>query len=160
MMRMIKFRAWDHRNKIMIHDVLISSQMLLFPVKMSGDLLGIDGNKYFQVSRDAYHVMQLSGMTDNSGNEIYEGDIVKLTNVNGFTGIALVVYMDGCFIVEFEEPLTIFDGPRFYNKKRDYLKTWVINRAVEVIGNMYESPRGRFKEGYDFEIQGDTPSTL
>lgn len=72
-------------------------------------------------------VFEFTGMRDIKGKDIYEGDIVQLTN----KGNALVVWLDGCFAVVFEEPPFEMNGVESYVKRRDYLKTWVINRAIE-----------------------------
>ena len=109
-MREIKFRAWDNRNKIMdIPDHIAN---------------GIDGEKY--------QIMQYTGLKDNNGKEIYEGDIVKI--VKGvifniifspksarFAGWTLNIYTDKPWV-----------GTKIY-KSLPYLA----ERGI-VIGNIFE----------------------
>ena len=66
-----------------------------------------------------------TGIDDRNGKKIFEGDTVKL---NLFTKYAtgVVVFVDGCFIVESED--TLLNGA-----KHDYLKCYTCNYACEVI---------------------------
>ena len=121
-MKQLKFRAWNFRDsrpdKRMIYEVYLS--------RFGGVML--DDGEYYSMP-----VMQFTGISDNLGVDIYEGDIVKDSSGAGFE----VVFFEqsasfrplGEFLSEFH--VTYSDG-----------FTWVDNR-FEVIGNIHENPELR-----------------
>jgi len=126
MKREIKFRAWDNINKSMYNvrdiDFLanaeINSIRLVVCVQTSDDDIDFD----FPIRRKGeYELMQFTGLKDNNGKEIYDGDILT----GGFT----VVYYNGAFGFWAKENSV----PNFFMLYR-YL------RSNKVIGNIYENP--------------------
>lgn len=119
MNREIKYRAWDKKEKKFVQDIF----------------LAIDG-WYFQQSMDDYNeniVIQLfAELTDKSGVEIYEGDIVdvrmnksKNDAMDSNIGIRDIAWQNGGLFL------------------RDYSNSlaWQCeNFDIEVIGNIYENP--------------------
>ena len=69
-MREIKFRAWDKVNKIMYR-----VQGLLCNVPMQLEQVKILGN--WRLTEN-FLIMQFTGLLDQNGKEIYEGDIVRV----------------------------------------------------------------------------------
>lgn len=104
MNREVKFRAWNIFDKERVPfwhcDPSFTSE---------GELVCLSGNT----------LMQYTGLKDKNGVEIYEGDIVRASNL-----IAEVQFMKGGFF--------LYRGGEDF----DLVSNWV---KVEVIGNIYEN---------------------
>jgi len=103
--RVYKFRAWNGNNMLYWEDI---------------KKYGIQIFDIFDISfyKNGNRLMQYTGLKDNNGKEIYEGDIVKWGKI-----IEKVEMKDGCWSM---------DG-------------WILGTIVEefnleVIGNIYENP--------------------
>ena len=106
-MREIKFRAWDKENKEMVEVELLGKEVLLYK---NGEWENIEN----------FEVMQYTGLKDENGREIYEGDIVKHAT---WGDVYEVIFEDGGFYV-----LSSYD----FQTINEY--------PLEVIGNIYEKP--------------------
>lgn len=140
--REIKFRAWDIDRKLMF-------DVFGFDVNHIHGWLRTDEEKIncaIPPHRRDCELMQFTGLRDcktgvfPEGQEIYEGDIVKVFIVGGPFGgvdgpndtksghkVGVIQFADGCFEIKF-------------STTRDYLKCYVANNSVDVIGNIYENP--------------------
>jgi hypothetical protein len=80
-------------------------------------------NEHHQELVYADTVCMCSNMIDNNQHLIYENDIVRC---GGKHGNGIVKFNDGCFDIEFEDGF------------RDYLKCYVANHSVTIIGNIFD----------------------
>lgn len=112
-MKVFKFRAWD--GKKMIEDVIPASETSI-----------IELFEYEWQETEVEAVEQYTGLKDENGKEIYEGDIVTL---NGeweaieHGDCSIVTFENGCFRV----------GDGYENEAGSYLSDW------RVIGNIHEN---------------------
>jgi|SaaInlV_120m_DNA_4_1040238.scaffolds.fasta_scaffold17499_5 hypothetical protein len=115
-MRDIKFRAWDKENKVM------------YDLGYFGDIFfGTNHEEEYGNDLTKYEVMQYTGLKDSKrteeypeGQEIYEGDIVKETNIE-----VRVEVVDN--MVEWLQHVGFLQGREQWTEE-----------DVEVIGNIYE----------------------
>jgi uncharacterized phage protein (TIGR01671 family) len=122
-MRDIKFRDWDIESKFM------SSWEEVQEVW--------EAEGYFSsIFRNDHHIaMQFTGLTDRSGNEIYEGDVIKTTALDnghgqiGATETVVVRYWMGSPCLCFKD-----------NETGIIIYPFNVNHWLEVIGNIHENP--------------------
>ena len=133
-MRTIKFRAWDNENNQML-DV----QELNFEDCFYGGEMQIKTtmyNDYFDCRE--MPLMQYTGLHDENGKEIYEGDIIEFSydmfvgNFDTFVAKGKVVFEEGAFYVEAFENERTTEGEA-------YLLYSINLDTIEVIGNIYEN---------------------
>jgi uncharacterized phage protein (TIGR01671 family) len=121
-MRTIKFRVWDSRTKEMVIDKNQQFDDLI--IFRKGEL----------IISDRFFFTQFTGLKDNNGKEIYEGDIVK--HHNGYL-----------YIVEFSEMNAWWCLVQPRKKDGNLLEKVYTGGLIgqdiwkgEVIGNIYENP--------------------
>lgn len=142
-MREIKFRAWDKNNKIMHHDVEFirsgteGNDWIIFKSDKQklADEKVLD-NPYFQ---QQIELMQYTGLKDKNGKEIYEGDLIKFTEIDE----------DSCFgredtnVVEVQWLEDIAQFRAIFKSGRRTELHFVVKLptvvSCEIIGNIYES---------------------
>lgn len=134
MQREIKFRAWDKRVNEM-HQVH----------GLTPDTLWLSGKAYPIIFHPLEHfvLMQYTGLKDKNGKEIYEGDVVRVTDEDGdmywtdTAGNEHLVSDGGIGQVSFDFGMWYVDGGPS-NGLYDLVK--INSCLVEVIGNVFENP--------------------
>lgn len=127
----LKFRAWDLEYEKMVGVDIIN----LEDGKL--DFIG-DGITYFRKAKDI-ELMQSTGLTDINGKEIFEGDILKVTDEHSW----LEVEYSWLEVVSFNEHKGMFVSKEIH-RNTDSLESPLWNLfisdllQIEIIGNMWE----------------------
>ena len=134
LMREIKFRAWDRKEKRMRSVDELWNLWSQYSDEDEKKNPGLKTTPYVTVINQSYRgddlklvvdkdcdLMQFTGLLDKNGKEIYEGDIIEYEFSAGFDGTHRdeVVFRDGKFL-----PMVADE---------EYSE-------VEIIGNIYENP--------------------
>lgn len=117
MNRELKFRCWNGQ-------VMYQMKALL-----------IDENKYKQLKDNTDIIMQYTGLKDNNGKDIYEGDILYDIAIDAKCRVVFGCYStmrDGWGIEEL--------SPKFCVLWSDDSGYSPIQEKMEIIGNIYENP--------------------
>lgn len=116
MTREIKFRAWDNLQRKMIENVCVYHGMVyISPLHDS--------------ITTADKAMQLTGILDKHGREIYEGDIIKF-EIPRYKAIWEVRWVNFGF--------RLVDGIGYRLLESDQYPK--VSEEGEIIGNIYENP--------------------
>ena len=142
-MKDIKFRAWLKREKIMGEVTgfrFSKSQYPFVDVRFKQNGKIIDERDFFgqEDGCDNVIIMQFTGLYDKNGKEIYEGDIVELTNTyKGMNtkSIVEIDFIDFTFAGKWKDKYS--PSGYMYNSLGSYNFPIV---TIEVIGNIYENP--------------------
>lgn len=133
--RPIKFRVWSTEYKQwMNHCSVIDSEgnilILYYELKQDGMLHPIVS----EYSPDSIIIQQLTGLTDSTGKEIYEGDIIE-DDSHGIGAVCFGKFSDNEFIQHQGFYVDWKSWPEFNNGFSE-------NRQSEfkAVGNIFETP--------------------
>ena len=121
-----KFKAWDKYHEIMVIIISIDFERKIAYVGRE------DGDRW-EIHFDNLNFMQSTGLKDKNGVEIFEGDVVKVSNhpfqkKEDSPGIEI----DGNYFINWSEhSLTWLAGDLLLYQLKPY---------IEVIGNVFANP--------------------
>jgi uncharacterized phage protein (TIGR01671 family) len=115
-MKVIKYKIWDKHKKRFLHGFDVDDSFW-FVFKKHEPVCELMMNK------DSYEIVMCTDLKDKNGKEIYEGDIVEVTESSPIVR-GVVVFKYGCFWVQKDD-----SDPYFLVDLVDFIK---------VIGNIYE----------------------
>lgn len=150
--RIIKFRAWDTKYKVMIEGFAIydnadhlgmslsDAEQFYTPEQIEADsdhFCGGDGDWIFIMGE--FELLEFTGLTDKNGKEIYEGDIIRGKNGK----LWVIEWKDYGWCINnhlIADPKAKFAGPETYG-----FAYWMRLHPeghcdVEIIGSLYENP--------------------
>ncbi|WP_076634778.1 YopX family protein [Lactiplantibacillus plantarum] len=123
---MIKFRAWDKVQKVMMvpRDMYTDSDGNIFYV----EAMGPDG-EYDEGDLDVFKLEQFTGLTDVNGKDVYEGDIVKSNYKYSQPKVSQIIMEDGNSYILGEDLAT----------GNEMLVSDHIGE-IEIVGNVHDNP--------------------
>ena len=119
-----RYRAWLKQYNVMVDDV---SDLTFFEGNLKFIGRRTVGGVSFQYSVEEIDLMQSTGVLDKDGQEIFEGDIVKM---------AKDVYSDPTYY----EVIRHRGGAYRLESNQHGCELWLRHTNCEVIGNIYENP--------------------
>lgn len=118
-----RFRAWDKEFKEMVQvDALVFDEQIIKATYKNGNVVKEDIKNYV--------LMQSTGLRDKNGKEIFEGDILKVTNLSSWLEV-VSFNEDKAMFVSKEVKRKVEETPLY-----DLFNTDIFE--VEIIGNIWE----------------------
>lgn len=127
------FRAWDKEYEVMTDWFWLSSEGDLYDTPVA-----VYDTPHREIERnDDLIVMQYTGLKDMNNVEIFEGDIVKRTYLDGMFGRTHI----GEVVYDKEYARYVISKPQKYTepKTEDMRNTLSDRITYEVIGNIYQN---------------------
>lgn len=122
-----RYRAWDKEFKEMVQvDALVFEEQIIKATYKNGNIVKEDLKNYV--------LMQSTGLTDKNGKEIFEGDILKITDEHSWLEVVSFSENKGAFVSkEIRKNADIPESPLW-----DLFITHIFK--IEIIGNVWEDP--------------------
>lgn len=141
--REIKFRFWDNVvNKMNYHDESCDKSLMMC---FSGSIFSNEGEDAWTCRDYRFFLMQYTGLKDDNGKEIYDGDIIEYTFCShGYCGkrqTEVVIFKGGIFGIESDigtDRGTIPDNYMVPLSDHQFFGGHL--REIKIIGNIYENP--------------------
>ena len=130
-MREIRFRAWDKEEKKMLQP--FSIEKLINGFNTEGNWSEYEDDELMSINYEGsngYTLMQYTGLKDKNGEEIYEGDILKVD-------WGPMIHDDIIKMNHFDQPFVM--EWRFY-AWFPFDKTLPMPKDIEILGNVWENP--------------------
>lgn len=118
-MREIKFRGFCNVEKKMYQNFYLEDHAKFAFM-----------NELINSAQQRYTLMQYTGVKDDDGNEIYEGDIVRVS-------CALITLQS----IDIDGEVKMLEGGWVIDSGSTLRNLWSEVHNVQIIGNIYECPR-------------------
>lgn len=120
-----RYRAWDKEFKEMVQvDALVFDEQIIKVTYKNGNVVKEDLKNYV--------LMQSTGMLDKNEREIFEGDVLKVTNLSSWLEV-VSFNEDKAMFVSKETKRKVEETPLY-----DLFNTDIFE--VEIIGNIHTNP--------------------